>query len=55
VIGGIADDVNVAAARGFVRAVKDHKVLGASLYDFPITSKETWKELSRVRNVGRDR
>ena len=48
VIGGIADDVGVPAARGFIRAVKDHHVLGASLYDFPITSDETWKELSSV-------
>jgi hypothetical protein len=49
VIGGIADDVGVPAARGFVSAIKRHGVLGASLYDFPITSEETWDELSRVR------
>lgn len=55
VIGGIADDVDVPAARGFVRAVKEHHVLGASLYDFPITSKRTWKELSKVRHVKGDR
>jgi hypothetical protein len=48
VIGGIADDVGVSAARGFIRAIKEHEVLGASLYDFPITSDETWKELSAV-------
>jgi hypothetical protein len=48
VIGGIADDVGVPAARGFIRAIKDHDVLGASLYDFPITSKRTWRELSAL-------
>lgn len=48
VIGGIADDVGVPAARGFIHAVKKHRVLGASLYDFPITSDETWRELSKV-------
>jgi hypothetical protein len=48
VIGGIADDVGVAAARGFIRAIREHDVLGASLYDFPITSDKTWKELSAV-------
>jgi hypothetical protein len=48
VIGGIADDVGVPAARGFIRAIKDHKALGASLYDFPITSKKTWDELSAL-------
>lgn len=49
VIGGIADDVGVPAARGFVSAIKRHGVLGASLYDFPITSEKTWTELKRVR------
>lgn len=48
VIGGIANDVGVPAARGFVRAIKDHKALGASLYDFPITTPETWDELSAL-------
>jgi hypothetical protein len=48
VIGGIADDVGVPAARGFVRAIKEHNALGASLYDFPITSEETWDALSAV-------
>ena len=48
VIGGIADDVGVPAARGFIRAVKDHDVLGASLYDFPITTERTWRELSAL-------
>lgn len=48
VIGGIADDVGVPAAKGFVRAIKDHKALGASLYDFPITSEKTWKALKAV-------
>lgn len=53
VIGGIADDVGVPDARGFVRAIKDKKVLGASFYDFPITTKKTWGELSKIRNVRR--
>ena len=48
VIGGIADDVGVPAAKGFVRAIKDHRALGASLYDFPITSEKTWKALKAI-------
>ena len=52
VIGGIADDVGVPAARGFVRAIKDHGALGASLYDFPITTAKTWKALKAVRSPG---
>ena len=50
VIGGIADDVGVPAARGFIRAITEHKALGASLYDFPITTEQTWKELSAIRS-----
>lgn len=48
VIGGIADDVGVPAARGFVRAIKDNDALGASLYDFPITTEKTWKALKAI-------
>lgn len=48
VIGGIADDVGVPAARGFIKAIKKHGALGASLYDFPITSEKTWKALKAV-------
>lgn len=48
VIGGIADDVGVPAARGFVRAIKDNQALGASLYDFPITTEKTWKALKAI-------
>lgn len=48
VIGGIADDVGVPAARGFIKAIKKHRALGASLYDFPITSEKTWKALKAV-------
>lgn len=53
VIGGIADDVGLPAARGFVTAIKRHRVLGASLYDFPITDDKTWKELSAIRRRSR--
>lgn len=48
VIGGIADDVGVPAARGFIKAIKKHRAVGASLYDFPITSDKTWKALKAV-------
>ena len=52
VIGGIADNVGVPAARGFIKAIKKHRAVGASLYDFPITSEKTWKELSAVPRPG---
>lgn len=47
-IGGIADEVGPPAARGWIRAIKEHKVLGGSLYDYPITSEDTWQELAAV-------
>lgn len=47
-IGGIADEVGPPAARGWIKAIKEHRVLGGSLYDYPITSEDTWRELSAV-------
>ena len=47
-IGGIADEVGPPAARGWIKAIKEHKVLGGSLYDYPITSEDTWQELAAV-------
>ncbi|HWL65187.1 MAG TPA: hypothetical protein VNP73_04350 [Actinomycetota bacterium] len=46
VIGGLADEVGVPAARGFAKAVRKKRVLGASLYDYPITDDKTWDELA---------
>jgi hypothetical protein len=43
VIGGIADDAKPREVRGFVHATKKRSVLGASLYDSPITSPESWR------------
>jgi hypothetical protein len=48
VIGGIADDINQAEARGFVAAVGDNGVLGASLYDFMTSDARDWIELASV-------
>lgn len=47
-IGGIAGRVGDAAARGYVRAVKDGGVLGGSYYDFPITVPSEWTILGRL-------
>lgn len=44
-IGGIADAVDRAEARAFVRAARERGVLGASLYDFATSSSEDWAEL----------
>lgn len=51
-IGGIADEVGRPAARGWIKAIKEHRVLGGSLYDYPITSEKTWRELTAVRARG---
>ncbi|HXF57258.1 MAG TPA: hypothetical protein VNO34_06755 [Actinomycetota bacterium] len=44
-IGGIADSVDRAEARAFVRAARERGVLGASLYDFATSGSEDWAEL----------
>lgn len=44
-IGGIADDAEPAELKGFVKAAREKEVMGASLYDYPITSRRSWYEL----------
>jgi hypothetical protein len=48
VLGGIADASSAAETRGFVRAVRERGVVGASLYDFPLTRSGHWRILRRV-------
>lgn len=47
-IGGIADDATVAETKGFVQAVRESGLLGASYYTFPRTSASEWTVLDRV-------
>lgn len=47
-IGGIADDAEPRELKGFVKAARDHKIEGASLYDYPITSRESWFEMGAL-------
>jgi hypothetical protein len=44
-IGGVADDINRAEARAFVRAAREYGLLGASLYDEDTSGPEDWAEL----------
>lgn len=46
VIGGIGGETRAAEVKGFVRAVKGHGAIGASYYDFAITTSAEWSELS---------
>ncbi|MBI2237561.1 MAG: hypothetical protein HYU54_03425, partial [Actinobacteria bacterium] len=48
VIGGISDDATDPETRGFVRAVRERGVIGASYYGFVETSYGDWAELSAV-------
>jgi hypothetical protein len=48
VIGGIADDSSASETRGFVRAAREHGVLGASLYNWSLTQEHDWAQLSPV-------
>jgi hypothetical protein len=45
-IGGIAGSMSAADTAGFMRAVADCSPLGYSLYEFPLTSRATWKALT---------
>ncbi len=47
VIGGIADAVDDFEMRGFMKALHDGKVVGASLYDFPLMGAWQWSHLAR--------
>lgn len=50
VIGGIASDASVAEVRGFARAAVKFDALGASLYDFPITSQGQWTQMQHLND-----
>ena len=49
VIGGIADESTARETRGFVRAVREHGILGGSFYSFPGTASSEWPILRQVR------
>jgi hypothetical protein len=48
VIGGIANDSSNAETRGFVRAVREHGIVGASFYTFPTTQAGEWPILQQI-------
>jgi hypothetical protein len=47
-IGGIADKASASETREFVRAIREHGVLGASLYNWSLTRERHWAELRNV-------
>lgn len=49
-IGGLAARADRAQMRGFVRAVREGGILGASLYDAGTSDAGDWAELQRVPN-----
>jgi hypothetical protein len=48
VIGGIANRASVGETKGFVRAVRERGVVGASYYTFPLTRGRQWRLLRHV-------
>ena len=55
-IGGIADDARPSDLRGFTKAAREHELIGASLYDYPITDRRSWYEMRALsRDVVRKR
>jgi hypothetical protein len=51
VIGGISDESTTAEARGFVRAVRERHVIGASYYAFHGTTNALWDVLRGVESL----
>jgi hypothetical protein len=49
VIGGLADGATGREVTGFVRAVREYGVLGASYYDYGSTGPEDWAALAKIR------
>jgi hypothetical protein len=49
-IGGLAGRAGPAEVRGFVRAVRRSRVIGASLYDADTSSRGDWAILKRLRD-----
>lgn len=47
-IGGIADRTSADEAREFVRAVREHGILGAGLYNWSLSRGPHWAELADV-------
>lgn len=48
VAGGIADETDGSEVEAFVQAVREHGVLGASLYDYATSGAEDWPPLTTV-------
>jgi hypothetical protein len=48
VIGGIAGDATPAETAGFVEAVRERGVIGASYYTFPVTTGSDWPLLDAI-------
>ena len=48
VIGGIANESTNAETRGFVRAVREHGLVGSSFYTFPTTQAAEWPILRSI-------
>jgi hypothetical protein len=49
VIGGIANESSDQETRGFVQAVREHGIIGASFYTFPTTAASEWPILRQIR------
>ncbi|MGH2722758.1 MAG: hypothetical protein ACRDI0_00560 [Actinomycetota bacterium] len=48
VIGGIGDGSTGPETRGFVRACREHGVIGCSMYSYTVTGASDWKHLEEV-------
>jgi hypothetical protein len=49
VIGGIANESTDQETRGFVQAVREHGIVGASFYTFPYVARSEWPILRHIQ------
>jgi hypothetical protein len=47
-IGGVADDASGAEVEAFVHAVREHGLMGASIYNWSLTEAHDWEPLETV-------
>jgi len=47
-IGGVADEASGAEVQAFVRAVREHGLLGASIYNWSLTRAHDWAPLETI-------
>ena len=52
IIGGVADSINVAQLRAFIKAARSARADGVSIYDVNTTHPSWWRIIATARSIG---